>query len=94
MSLKLVTSSVAILLTVGCASTPTNYQRANTSQETFQRDLWECQQLVNQSYQAPQQGNSPSAGGAAVGYLIGRAATEKGRHRDCMFGRGYQPSSQ
>lgn len=90
MSLKLVTASVAILLTVGCASTPTSYQRANTSQETFQRDLWECQQLVNQSYQAPQQGS----GAAAIGSLIGRTMTEKGRHRDCMFGRGYQSSSQ
>jgi len=80
-------ASVTSLLVIGCASTPPSYFKQNTSQEQFQRDMWECQQLVNQSYQQP---NQSGGAGAAIGYMIGRSMSEKGRHRDCMYGRGYQ----
>jgi hypothetical protein len=78
------------LLLAGCASTPPTYYKTNASQQEFQRDMWECQQIVNQSYQPPQESSGPGAAGAAIGYMIGRLASEKGRHRDCMYGRGYQ----
>jgi hypothetical protein len=76
----------------GCASTGPQYYKAATSQEAFQRDMWECQQIVNQSYGPPpgQSQNSQANAGGAIGYMLARAMSEKGRHRDCMYGRGYQ----
>ena len=77
------------LALVGCASTGPQYYKAATSQEQFQRDIWECQQIVNQSYQSPASTGNHDAF-AAIGHGLGRAMSEKGRHRDCMYGRGYQ----
>jgi hypothetical protein len=81
--------ALALVLS-GCASTPPTYFKPNVSQQEFQRDIWECQQIVNQSYQPPQQSSGPGGAGAAIGYMLGRAMSEKGRHRDCMYGRSYQ----
>jgi hypothetical protein len=85
MRAALILSTVGVL--AGCAATPTTYNKPGIAQEQFQRDMWECQQIVNQSYQQP---NQSSGAGGAFGYMIGRSVSEKGRHRDCMYGRGYQ----
>jgi len=92
---KVIEQSALVILALGlagCASTPPNYSRQNTSQAEFQKDTWECQQIVNQSYGPPpsQSQNSQANAGGAIGYMLGRAMSEKGRHRDCMYGRGYQ----
>jgi hypothetical protein len=89
MKRALVLVTVAFLVQ-GCASTPPKYFKTNVTQQEFQRDVWECQQIVNQSYQPPQQSNASGGAGAAIGYMLGRSMSEKGRHKDCMYGRGYQ----
>ena len=83
-------SIICVVLVSGCATAPPKYFRGNTTQADFQKDVWECQQIVNQSYQAASQSSSPGGAGAAIGHMMGRAMSEKGRHQDCMYGRGYQ----
>jgi hypothetical protein len=82
---KLILISPIIGLLIGCSS-PGTFHRANTSQENFQKDLWECQQIVSQSYNAP----SSQSAASAIGHAIGKAMSETQRVNDCMFGRGYQ----
>ena len=81
-------SILLLLVLTGCAATQ-NFQRPDTSQADFQKDQWECQQIVNQSYSAP---SSQGGAGAAIGHAIGRAMSENQRLSDCMLGRGYQVS--
>jgi hypothetical protein len=80
----------SLRLLVGCHSTSSSYFKPDLNQQQFQRDIWECQQIVNQSFHPPQQSSGAYGVGAAIGYMIGRAMSKKGRHRDCMYGRGYQ----
>jgi hypothetical protein len=85
--MKKVSIIIVLAVAVSACSSPSAYQKNNNSQADFQKDLWECKQLVNQSYNAP---NSQGNAGAAIGHAIGRAMSEKGRINDCMYGRGYQ----
>ncbi len=80
---KLITLLLTFLIS-GCASS--SFYKDGVTRSQVERDIGECEYLVDQSFSFQNQGGGA---GAAVGFLIGRAMAKPDRIKQCMNARGY-----
>ena len=87
--------STLLILFLLSSYASSNFYKEGISTSKYQRDLSECEYLVDQSfsYQAPRSDGSMAstsgATGSALGFLIGRAMAKPDRMKQRKASKGY-----